>query len=101
MVGIPLFGGFAAKVNFSTASIFGQEKIALTLFALALSSVLNALYYIPALINIWSGPKPEAKRAERDVTATAAIILLACGVLFLGVCFTPVMNIIVRGLELM
>ena len=44
---------------------------------------------------------PEAGTAEKDLTATAAIILLACGVLFLGVCFTPVMNIIVRGLELM
>ena len=35
------------------------------------------------------------------VIPSLAILLLACGVLFLGVCFTPVMNIIVRGLELM
>ena len=101
MVGIPLFGGFAAKVNLSTASLFSDSKIALTLFVLALSSVLNALYYIPALINIWSEKNPDAARAEKDTTATAAIVLLACGVLFLGLCFTPVMNLIVRGLELM
>ena len=44
---------------------------------------------------------PAAGKAKKDLTATAAIILLACGVLFLGVCFTPVMDIIVRGLELM
>ena len=105
MVGIPLFGGFAAKVNFATASVFTDTKIVLTLAVLAISSVLNALYYIPAVINIWSIRKeaalPEAGKAKKDPTATAAIILLACGVLFLGVCFTPVMNIIVRGLELM
>ena len=101
MVGIPLFGGFAAKVNFSTASLFGDTKIALTLFVLALSSVLNALYYIPAVINIWSEKEPDTQRAKKDPTATAAIIGLACGVLFLGLCFTPVMRIIVRGLELM
>ena len=101
MVGIPLFGGFAAKVNFSTASIFGDEKVALTLGVLALSSILNALYYIPALINIWSEKNPNAKDAEKDYTATAAIVLLAAGVLFLGLRFTPVMDLIVRGLELM
>jgi len=101
MVGIPLFGGFSAKVNFSTASIFDEEKIVLTLFVLALSSVLNALYYIPALINIWSGRTIEEKRAKKDLTATVSLVLLACGVLFLGVCFTPVMRVIVRGLELM
>ena len=105
MVGIPLFGGFAAKVNFATASVFTDTKIVLTLAVLAISSVLNALYYIPAVINIWSirreAALPEAGKAKKDLTATAAIILLACGVLFLGVCFTPVMDIIVRGLELM
>lgn len=105
MVGIPLFGGFAAKVNFSTASIFTDQKTALTLFVLALSSVLNALYYIPALINIWSDRReaalPAATKPERDASAAAAIALLAGGVLFLGVCFAPVMDIIVRGLELM
>jgi len=101
MVGIPLFGGFAAKVNFSTASIFTDSKIALTLFVLALSSVLNALYYIPALINLWSEKKPDSEKAKKDLTATLAIIGLALGVLFLGVCFTPVMDVIVRGLELM
>ena len=35
------------------------------------------------------------------MTATAAIILFACGVLFLGLRFTPVMDLIVRGLERM
>ena len=101
MVGIPLFGGFAAKVNFSTSAIFGDEKIALTLGVLALSSILNALYYIPALINIWSEKNPNAKDAEKDYTATAAIVLLAAGVLYLGLRFTPVMDLIVRGLALM
>ena len=101
MVGIPLFAGFTAKVNFSTASIFADEKIALTLFVLALSSVLNALYYLPALINIWSDRKEDAARAERDAGASAALVLLACGVLLLGLAFSPVMEIITRGLELM
>ena len=103
MVGIPLFGGFAAKVNFAGASIFGDEKLILTLGVLAVSSVLNALYYIPALIGIWSrsGRQSDAEHIQRDGSCAAAILLLIAGVLFLGVCFSPVMDLIVRGLELM
>ena len=59
------------------------------------------LYYIPAVINIWSEKAPDAKKTKSDPTAAAAIVLLACGVLLLGVCFSPVMDVIVRGLELM
>ena len=101
MVGIPLFGGFAAKVNFAGASIFGDEKLILTLGVLALSSILNALYYIPALIGIWSSRQADAVHVHRDRTCELAVILLIVGVLFLGVCFSPVMDLIVRGLELM
>ncbi len=101
MVGIPLFGGFAAKVNFSSASIFGDEKIVLTLLVLAVSSILNAMYYIPALINIWSQSGEGIHPAGKDRTSTYAIVLLICGVLVLGCAFSPIMDIIVRGLQLM
>ncbi len=101
MVGIPLFGGFVAKVNFASSSIFGNEKLILTLSVLAISSILNALYYIPALIGIWSSRQSDAVHIQRDRSCALAIIMLIAGVLFLGVCFSPVMNLIVRGLELM
>lgn len=101
MMGIPLFGAFAAKVRFSAASLLDEEKIAMTLGMLALSSVLNALYYLPALIQIWSDRRPDAVRAGRDPSADTAIVLLSAGVFFVGLCFTPLLNIIVRGLELM
>ena len=71
-----------------------------TLLILLLSSVLNALYYIPALVAVWSGRRSDAEKAARDVPASLAMLLLAAGVLFLGVCFRPVMDLIVRGLEL-
>ena len=101
MVGIPLFGGFAAKAGFALGALSGGTKTAAALFVLALSSVLNALYYLPALINIWSDPPAEAARPERDASCTASILLLAAGVLTLGLCFRPVMDLIVRGLALL
>ena len=101
MVGIPLFGGFAAKVFFASASIADAEKIVLTLAVLAVSSVLNALYYIPALIGIWSHKRPAVHDAQRDMACSLAIIGLCLGIIALGVAFTPVMDIIVRGIELL
>lgn len=101
MVGIPLFGGFAAKVFFASASIADAEKIVLTLAVLAVSSVLNALYYIPALIGIWSHKRPAVHEAKRDMACSAAIIVLCLGIFALGIGFGPVMDVIVRGIELL
>ena len=100
MVGIPLFGGFAAKAGLALGSIPDGTKTAAALGVLALSSVLNALYYLPALINVWSGAPAEASRPGRDDACSAAILLLAAGVLTLGLRFGPVMDLIVRGLAL-
>jgi len=101
MVGIPLFGGFAAKVFFASASIADAEKIVLTLAVLAVSSVLNALYYIPALIGIWSHKRPAVHEAKRDLACSVAIIGLCLGIIALGIGFTPVMDVLVRGIELL
>ena len=101
MVGIPLFGGFAAKFGLAASSVKWDEKILPALLVLAISSVLNALYYLPALIAVWSGKPDPGARAEKDPCAHFAILLLMAGVLFLGVCFSPVMDLIVRGLELL
>lgn len=60
MIGIPLFAGFVPKVFFSTAAI-GSDwfRLAVVLIALAVSTVLNALYYLPACIHIWTPRKSE------------------------------------------
>ncbi len=101
MVGIPLFGGFAAKAGLALGALDGGFKVAAALGVLALSSVLNALYYLPALIDLWSDPPAGAKRLAPDNACAAAILLLAAGVLTLGLCFSPVMDLIVRGLALL
>ena len=101
MVGIPLFGGFAAKVFFASASIADAEKIVLTLAVLAVSSVLNALYYMPALIGIWSHKRPAVHEAERDISCSVAIVGLSLGIIALGIFFSPVMDILVRGIQLL
>ena len=54
MIGIPLFAGFPSKLYFSTAAIHADYfRLPVVLVALAISTALNALYYLPVCINIW------------------------------------------------
>ncbi len=55
MIGIPLFAGFATKLVLTRASLAasGWQRIA-ALTAIIISTVLNALYYLPALSVLFS-----------------------------------------------
>lgn len=55
MIGIPIFAGFSAKLLFGTAAVevSGDRKILTVILALALSSVLNALYFLRTVIRIY------------------------------------------------
>ena len=100
MVGIPLFGGFAAKAGLALSAI-GGAKAAAALAVLALSSILNALYYLPALLGLWSERPADRTPVEPDGACAASILALAAGVLALGLGFRPVMELILRGLALL
>ena len=102
MIGIPLMAGFNSKLTLALASD-GLESL-LVLAALGVSSVLNALYYIPAFIAIWS----TGESAVREGTANRKAIdfgiaaaALMTGVIVLGFLFAPVMGVIEAGLGLM
>ena len=105
MIGIPLFAGFTSKLNFASAFVQHGEEMVLVLVALALSTVLKALYYIPALAAIWSrhGHHDEERidRAPRDRAFSLAAILLMAGVFFLGIRSGAVQDIIQQGLTLL
>ena len=49
MIGIPLFAGFVVKYNLALAAI-PTNRAVIALVALVISTVLNAIYYVPALI---------------------------------------------------
>lgn len=101
MIGIPLLAGFSSKLNFALAEFSNPWQTALILGGLAVSSLLNALYYIPAIISIWSNNDREEETVRKDYAfAVAAVVLAAC-VFILGICFKPVMAVIEAGLALM
>ena len=109
MIGIPLFGGFVSKLYFASASL-PTNKTALTLLTIALSTVLNALYYVPALLAIWVRPPAEEEKALLADAApeelvfgrsfTAAAVVLIAGIFVLGIFYHPVLNVIEAGLRL-
>lgn len=49
MIGIPLFAGFIVKYNLALAAL-STNRAVLALTALVISTVLNAIYYVPALM---------------------------------------------------
>ena len=59
MIGIPIFAGFSSKLLFATAAVYcgSPVKMILVMVVLAISSLLNALYFIRTLIRIFSEGK--------------------------------------------
>ncbi len=55
MIGIPLFPGFISKINFATGAMdAGGAKMIIILVTLAISTILNAIYFFRALITIYT-----------------------------------------------
>jgi multicomponent Na+:H+ antiporter subunit D len=106
MIGIPLFAGFASKLQFALAAVETGSTIRLlaVMLALALSSLLNAMYFIRTLIRIYSDPQGTVK--EGDVRAmhrsgyNIPMMCLAAVNLFLGLFSWVVVDLIERGLRM-
>lgn len=109
MIGIPLFGGFVSKFYFMSAAL-PTGTTALTLLAIALSTVLNALYYVPALLAIWVKPPAEDEAAVMadtrredlapDRLFTGADLLLISAIFVLGIFYHPITDVIEAGVRL-
>lgn len=86
MVGIPLLPGFISKFNFAIASI--TEEKGILVIVILISSLLNALYYLPIVINSFFGEEnlkdKVLKAKERPLKELMPIIVLAALTLYLG-----------------
>ena len=102
MVGIPLLGSFTAKVLIAEeAGGFGWRTTA-ALIALAVSAVLNALYYLPAIIRLWLPEKESgAKKEKCEWCMAAAVVILSLTVIALGVFYEPLVALIREGAALL
>ena len=108
MVGFPLFSGFISKILFAQAAVGHTFKMLPTLIALALSTVLNTVYFLKTVIRIYT-PVPKKELEEKNyVTITmkeqpvnsAALICFIVLNLILGLYSQPIVTLIENGLKM-
>lgn len=102
MVGIPMFSGFISKILFAQAAVLNKGKMLPTMIVLAVSTILNAIYFMKTVIRIYTPisagyEKTEWKKAKLYTVICVCFILLN---FWLGVMSQPVVDLIQRGLEM-
>lgn len=105
LCGLPLLAGFAAKYYLGIAAMGDPGKFLAALLVLAGSSVLNAMYYLPAIVGIWfpadeTKPAPTVQeRGDMGFILSTAVFLVMNVVL--GVAIEPMVRLIELGLMLL
>ena len=108
MVGIPMFSGFVSKLLFAEAAVLVPNwKLLPTLIVLAVSTVLNAIYFLKTVIRIYTPANPEEVRAkgyfslhfpeQKLYSVTVALFVLVN--LILGMTSQPILALIAEGLR--
>jgi len=105
IIGVPLFAGFASKLYLSIASFISPVKMAAALIIIAASMILNAMYFIPPTVDIWSPVHvgdgnygPRAKMSKSFVMACVAFIAIN---FFVGINYKYIVHIVELGIQLM
>ncbi len=104
MIGIPVFAGFSAKLFFGMAGIYSgsNARMIVIMLVLAISSVLNALYFLRTAIRIYTRPEnmeeakpvPEPNKAEY----TIPMVFLAAANISMGLFSWIYIGLIQNGL---
>ncbi len=101
MVGIPLFSGFISKLLFSQAAVQSQLKMLPALIVLAVSTVLNAIYFMKTVIRIYTPvtSKYESTSMKKNVLYAATLFCFVALNVGLGMCSQPITDWITQGLS--
>lgn len=103
MVGIPLFSGFISKLLFAQAAVQNPYKALAALIVLAVSTVLNAIYFMKTVIRIYT-PVEEGKYKDtlprKNIVYVVTLGFFVLLNLVLGMCSQPITDWIFRGLSM-
>lgn len=103
MVGVPMFSGFVSKLLFAEASIGHTYKMLPAVIALAISTILNAIYFMKTVIRIYV---PERRPDCQVITVKAEkeyAVTLVCFIVLniaLGMLSQPIESWIHAGLAM-
>lgn len=108
MVGVPIFAGFVSKVLFAEAAVLHPTiKMLPTLIVLAISTILNAIYFLKTVIRIYVPEKKSVIKEKGYTTVTMSrqklytvtIVLFVLLNMALGMMSEPILHIIQTGLS--
>lgn len=104
MVGIPLFAGFISKVYFASAGIEATNpKMMITLIVLAISTILNAMYFLRAVITIYRPAfdnRHEVAGYKPSICMCAALIAFVILNFILGMGSDYIIRALYTGIDL-
>lgn len=107
MVGIPIFSGFVSKLLFAKAAVINPTwKMFPTVIVLAISTILNAIYFLKTVIRIYTPEKQSVVEEkgyysiswDKQKLYTVTIILFVILNLILGMNSQPIIRMIETGL---
>ena len=100
MIGIPFFAGFGTKIYLSSAAIeLASSKMYITLIALAISTLLNACYYIPAMFTLFA-PSEHDTKAHYSKMYLFSIIMFIVLNFVVGLNSEQIFTWIVQGMSM-
>lgn len=103
MVGVPMFSGFISKLLFAQAAVQNHAKMLPALIVLAISTILNAIYFMKTVIRIYTPVEntPYEKVTFKDMKlyAVTLVFFIILNVL-LGISSQPVVDLIGQGLSM-
>ena len=104
MVGMPLLTGFVSKYLFAAAAVSSTIKMIPAWIVLAVSTILNAVYFMRTVLTIYRPAESETavtvKTAALSKIETIGTIGLAALNIALGVASKPVIQVIEAGLAM-
>lgn len=103
MVGVPLFAGFISKLYLTSAALeVISLKMLVAVIVLAISTILNALYFIRAVISVYT-PRNEHYRDASFRPGKTFCVGMVCFIMInfvLGLASFPIINAIEQGLHM-
>lgn len=101
MVGLPFLSGFVSKLMYAQAALGNHNKMLPTLIVLAVSTILNAVYFMKTVIRIYT---PVKKQKTKGVVKNSPLytVTLICFIVLnviLGMFSQPLLTWIHQGLS--
>ncbi len=102
MVGLPVFSGFISKILFAQACVLNVHKMLPTLICLAISTILNAIYFLKTVIRIYTPVKTGFNKIlwnKEKTYSMVCVCFILCNIV-LGMFSEPIINLIRSGIEM-